>query len=240
MKINGYFFLALPLLFAFNCYAALPDAKVVAPMEFAKEYIREIGELNRLTDEARNDTTNKSPEVFTNFIYHSERIQHVLGTDINLLASMKLNGQLTDLPSILSQSYIRKGETMSSLSAISEDMISMSAQDPNSLKQVQDNLKLMPKLRAQNDQVDEDIAKKVNILVFLSLVDPNGDGKGGTSKLVITRKDRIELIEQLKTEFGKKLEDKKDPHWYLFAGQMFYEALNTHLGFDEISAAPKK
>jgi|GEM_PF-5311018 len=240
MKINGYFFLALPLLFAFNCYAALPDAKVVAPMEFAKEYIREIGELNRLTDKARENTTAKPPEVFTNFIYHSERIQRALGADINLLVRMKLSGELSDLPSMLSQLYVRKGETLSSISAISEDMISMNPQDPASLKQGTENLKLMPKLRAQNDQVDEDIAKIVNPMVFLSLVDPKGDEKGGTSKLVITLKQRKELVELLKMEFGKKLDDKGEAHWYLFAGQVFYDALNTHLGFDEISVTPKK
>ncbi len=200
---------------------AEPAKTLVTPLTFVKEYIREIGELNKITTEMHEKAPKKEPELFSHFVYYSEKIQQALGTDINLLAEMRLRGEQDDLPFQLAKLYLIKGETQSELSTISSEMIV--PHEPN--KELIEQVKRMPKLRAKNDMVDETIAKTMTPLVFFTLVDPNGDGQGHTSKLLITTAERDDLLRQLRVEFGTKLDDK--------AGQVLYDAIKTHKGSDE-------
>jgi hypothetical protein len=218
-----------------------PKRQIVTPFTFVSEYIREIGELNRITTEMGENIPKEQNEIFTHLIYYSEKIQLALATDINMLSKMRLGEDpKSDIPELLEGVLKKKAGFQVDFSSIASEALGADYSNPEVVDQIRIDAQRMPKLRAQNDNLDEMIYKEVTVLVFDTLVDPNGDGRGGTSKLLITKEERDGLLAQLRHEFGDKLDGKGFSPWFLSSGQVLYAAIKEHKGSDEFPLGTDK
>jgi hypothetical protein len=81
----------------------------------------------------------------------------------------------------------------------------------------------LPKIRARLDYIDKALFE-ASPLVFTTLVSVKPDSKGRTSHLIITKAERADLIEQIDTDFGSKL-DAQRPNYVVAAALILRDGL---------------
>ena len=196
------------------------QAADTAPIEFAKEYIRELGALENLRDEGASELKEKRTDANQPFVVgiHSfTRIQNALQMNVYMLKGMKLappnEGDiktLTDIYEVEINLYKR-------MIGIFTVMLS----DPKPNTDYGAVAAEMPKLRAGIDDTDESLFQMAT-LVFAALIDIKPDKNNHVSRLTITCEERQALIDSLNTRFGSKL-DKKDQN-YIVSGAWLLRA----------------
>jgi hypothetical protein len=65
----------------------------------------------------------------------------------------------------------------------------------------------IPKTRAKLDFIDKALFEATPA-IFMTLIDSKPDSNGHASHLSITKAERADLIKQIDTDFGSKLDDK--------------------------------
>ena len=197
------------LLSSMSYAAALPLASAATvqetpPLQFVKEYIRELGELERLRAAGEADLKQKDANVIGNGIHYSTRVQLALRADIAMLSDMHLDPQYQFVTADLIGMYKQKME-------IHEQMIEILTEFMSGQQAGVDYGKLaakMPQLRAGLESIDE-LNLQLSAVVFATLIDKKPDKDGHMSRLSITSAERQELLTQLQTAFGSKLNQKE-------------------------------
>ena len=210
----------LLLTFSVVCFAqgplsknGLPQHRVERPetphLVFVTEYIRELAALDRLrTSSEKNLKQDTTDEVFSNVIYDCTRMQYELKTRINMLKDMHLNPPFEKLIPTLTNSYTDEVESFQKLIGFSSAMIGGPKPGVDYAKITAET----PKVRARLEYIDHGLFETVTPVVFLTLVDRKADSHNQASHLIITRAERAQLLDEINTDFGSKL-DQKDPSY---------------------------
>jgi hypothetical protein len=178
-------------------------------LQFVTEYIRELGELERLRSVAF-DEQNADANAFNKMascVRGSTRFDLELRTQISMMRGMKLNPPFEELPSNIGEFnqrrielYNRMGEGCAAILAGPKPNIDYGAISAE-----------MPKITAEMEYIDHALFQAAPF-VFATLIDPVPDAKNQMSKLVITKAQRKKLIDSLNSLFGKKM-DTDQQNW---------------------------
>jgi hypothetical protein len=180
------------------------DAKAQAALAFVTEYIRELSAIEKIRDSANKEITQgKKDEEFSNSIYGFTRMQLELRSQVNMLARMHLDPPFETLIPNLIVFDKHKIEIFQKLIDTSSAFIGGPTEGVDYGKLAAD----VPKLRAQLDDTDNAVFNATP-LIFFSLVDMKEDSQHHASHLVITRAERAQLLSDINTDFGVKLEAK--------------------------------
>jgi hypothetical protein len=180
-----------------------------ANLQFVTEYVRELGELERLRaaafDElnADADASNK----MASCVRSSTRFELELQAQVSMLRRMQLVPPFDQLPSNIGEFdqrrielYNRMGEGCSTMLAGPKPNIDYGAISAE-----------LPKITAEIEYVDHSLFQAMP-LIFATLIDPAPDAKNHMSKLIITKAQRKKLIDDLDSYFGKKM-DTDQQNW---------------------------
>jgi len=181
-------------------------AQASAHVEFVREYIRELGEFERL----RVDTERAAREPNTNLMFelisYSAQLQLALRADIAALQAMQLEAPHGALLRNIINSHNTRLRVHGRIKEISTAML-IGPQPGVDLPAMAAE---MPNLRSMLDEIDE-LFLATSLLAFTTLLDPVPDSTGQISRLRITAAERADLLLRLQAEFGNSL-DKKSPH----------------------------
>jgi hypothetical protein len=194
-------------------------------LQFVQEYIRELGEMERLRAAAQVEMKQTDTNVrIASGIHYSTRVQLALKADIAILSGMHLDPPIYE--NTIQQLATLYGEKID----VNERMIQNETTFLSGPQPGVDYGALgaeMPKLRAQLESIDETFMT-VGVLAFAMLIDVKEDKEGHTSHLIITRAERQQLLEQLHSAFGAKLQ-LKEPGYIVGAAGVVSDGL--HKGF---------
>jgi hypothetical protein len=179
-----------------------------ARLAFVTEYIRELSAIETIRasgEQALSQSTNE--EKLTNAIYTSKQMQFELNSQINILKRMHLDPPFeTLIPNIIKFNE-RKIELLQRLIGISSTFISGPKQGVDYGKLAAE----MPQIRAAKDYIDQSLFESAT-LIFSTLIDLKADSQNHVSRLIVTRAERAQLLSDITTDFGSKL-DQKDPNF---------------------------
>lgn len=191
-----------------TCYsAAAATVALTPPVSFAKEYIRELSEIESIRSDAEVELKEKDANQIDAAIHISTRYKLAFSTHVGMMESMHLGRQSDSIPQTIIAFDKQKIEIHDRLVAISTEFISGPKPGVDYGKLYAE----VPQLRAQLEHIDE-FFMKISALVFTTLMDEKPDSKGHMSRLAITSTERKELLDQLQTSFGKKLDLDKQPY----------------------------
>lgn len=174
----------------------------------AKEYVREVGELEGLRASAEQVLKKPGSNTLTESLYFSTRITTALRSDIAVLEEIKLSGQLADLPGLLALVHQDKIGVHNGLIEVATTMLS----GPKPGVDYGQVASRAPQLRAQLDALDEQLFK-FSVLVFGGLIDAKPDKDGHMSRLSITEMERADLLADIRRTFGAKLDQKNQSYY---------------------------
>jgi hypothetical protein len=186
------------------CWAA--DA---SHLQFVTEYIRELGELERLRSvafEELNADANTSSKM-ASCVRSSARFDLELRAQIGMLRRAQLAAPFETLPSNISEFNQRRLELYNRMG---EGCAAMLAGPKPNLDYGAISAEL-PKITAEIEYIDHSLFEATP-LIFATLIDPVPDADNHMSKLIITKAERKKLIESLNSRFGKKM-DTDQQNW---------------------------
>lgn len=171
-------------------------------LEFVTEYLRELAAIESIRENSTPDeNTNDPNSTFAEVIHTGTLMQLELKSQIGMLKQMRLDDPFNKLIPGIIEFYKDKIDLWQQLIGISSDFV-------GGPKASVDYGKLsteVPKVRARLEYVDQSLLKAMPA-IFMTLIDQKSDSKGHTSHLLITRAERDDLIKQIETDFGSKLE----------------------------------
>jgi hypothetical protein len=213
------------LLVAFTLLLSCPAvAAETSPLDFAREYIREIVTNERMRALAEKDVKEASEPNAAKMmaiIRSSTRIILELRSQISVLQRMTLSEPFDRLPGMLVQLYGKKIE-------VNDRMIAMAtafAKGPEPDVDYGALAAESPKLTAENEHIDRLLFEGATKLVLYLLIDSKPDKDGHASRLIITRAQRDELIASLQAGFGKKMDKKGDHGYFVASGTVLRDVL---------------
>jgi hypothetical protein len=207
--------------FTFCCNLPPCRAADTSNLQFVTEYIRELGELERLRslafDELKADANN--PNQMASCVRNSTRFQLELRTQISMMRGMKLNPPFAELPAQISEFnekridlYNRMGEDCATILAGPKPNIDYGAVAAG-----------LPKITAELDYINHSLFQATP-LIFATLIDPMPDANDHMSKLIITKAERKKLSADLNSFFGKKM-DTDQQNWFVSSATVLRDYL---------------
>jgi hypothetical protein len=179
-------------------------AKAQASLAFVTEYVRELSAIETIRDSSEDSLMQGSTsDKFWNTIYGCTRMQLELRLDVNILKKMRLYPPYEKLVPSTVLFYERKIELYQRLIDISNAFISGPKPGIDYDKLVAEQ----PQLTAQLDHIDNALLNAIP-LIFGTLVDSKADSQNHCTHLLITRAERAQLLGEIDTDFGSKLDEK--------------------------------
>ena len=212
MKLVACFALAVLTIFG----TAEARAEETSHLVFVTEYIRELSATEDARAAAEKDlaAASNQNEKLSDAIHSSTLIQLELRSQIGMLKPMHLAPPFDAIvPDIVSidQQKIELHQTMIDIASAflvgpkpGVDYGSMATQ--------------MPKIRALLEDMDHTLFKLAP-LIFATLIDQHPDSQNHMSHLIITKSERDELVRDITTSFGAKL-DQKDQDYTISAASV--------------------
>jgi hypothetical protein len=190
-------------------------------LDFVKEYVRELIEDENLKTSAEKELSEtKSPLAqFSTGIYFSTSVQLELGSQINVLKTMRLDPPYEDLITGLIELYQDEIDLHQSLIDIETKFL----EGPKPGVDYSALGAKMPQFRAGLESAQKAVFEATG-LIFITLIDPKADSKGHTSHLLITRAEKSDLQDQLEIIL-KGQSDKGDHDYYISSAMVLREVL---------------
>lgn len=188
------------------CFAQTNPKPETPHLRFVNEYIRELSAYERIREageKERNQDVKDGKLPFSGAVHTSTLFQLELGSQIRMLRGMSLDDPFDQLIPNITAFYEDRIALWQRMSEISSAFI-------GSPKPGVDYDKLaaeMPQIRAKLDYIDQSLFQATPA-VFATLIDMKADSKGHANHLIITKEEKADLISELDTAFGKKLEEK--------------------------------
>jgi hypothetical protein len=180
------------------------DKPGTPPLAFVTEYVRELGEIERIRAAGEDEIKKATDEDrFAIMIHTSTAMQLALRSHINMMKSMNLKPPVEEAPLSFAKFYEQKIDLHQSLIDISSAFMGGPKPDIDYAKLAAE----LPKVRASLEFIDRAIFEATP-LVFTALIDMKADSKGHVSHLVITKAERANLLSNLADRFGTKLDQK--------------------------------
>jgi hypothetical protein len=210
--------IALLLAMAGHVYAAPPqNASETNRLAFVNEYIRELSEQEAMRKETVSEMHEPGEGTLMPMIHYATEMRIALSVDINTMTGMHLTGMFKSLPKQIAQYLNFKYKILSEMQKIASTTVEATI---NGRKPGIDYGKMvaaMPKLRAQLESVDESFTT-ISALVFATLGDQKPDKRNHLSHLIITKRQRNDLLRELRADFGIELRQKDPPALAVAAG----------------------
>jgi len=193
----------------------------------ANEYIRSLAAVYGIQQNADKepksipDGNDKMTKICMTTIRNAERYRLELGASINNLTNMKTND--TSINSILSNTiafYNAKTNLYNELSSIAKDIIGLSSNDIDKLKQLAPRI---PEINAKIEFIDESLVDNT-VLIFSVLIDKKPDSNGKMSRLNITKDEKQSMLKSIEILFGKSV-DQKNKNWTVGSAALMKEYL---------------
>ncbi len=181
---------------------------------FVTEYIRELASLENIRESGEQELKEDPDHMFSNMIHSSTLFQLELGSQINMLRGMRLKAPHDQIIGIITGFYDRKIDLWKRMAEIGSSFM----EGP---KKGVDYGKLgaeMPAIRGQMDFIDHALFE-ASPSVFATLIDIKEDSKGHVSHLIITKEDRVKLLDTINADFGAKM-DAKIQNWTVSAASV--------------------
>jgi hypothetical protein len=189
-------------------------------LAFVTEYVRELSAIETIRASAEQVLTQgTNDDKFYNTVYSSTRMQLELRTQINILKGMHLGPPFETIIPDLTIFYTRKVELYQRLIDISSAFIGGPKPGIDYGKLAAE----MPQVSAKLDDIDHSLFESTP-LIFFTLVDQKTDTQNHVSHLIITRAERAQLLSDITTDFGSKL-DQKDQSFQVGAALALKEGL---------------
>jgi hypothetical protein len=180
------------------------SAKAQASLAFVSEYVRELAAIEILRDSSEQSLKQgSSSDEFSNAIYSGTRMQLELRSQINVLRGMRLAPPFETLIPSLIKFYEHKIELYQKLIDISSTFL----RGPRPGVDYDKLAVEIQQLRAQLDYTDNALLEAAP-LIFQTLVDSRADSQNHISHLLITGSERAQLITEIDSDFGSKLDGK--------------------------------
>jgi hypothetical protein len=187
---------------------------------FVAEYIREIGEIEKIRDTAAQELKADPANILASCIRNNERFQLELATQVSMMKSIQLTGQLLSLPSNLASFYQQKIDLFHQMSDGCAAM--MAGPQPN--VDYGAMAAEIPKINAHLEFIDKALFQATP-LIFASLIDQRPDSQNHLSHLIISKAERSKLISLVDSYFGPKL-DQKDQNYTVSSASVLKAYLN--------------
>jgi len=225
--------LAAVLLLASGVGARAQDAGARAPqqgqgaqwsphreVQFVSEYIRALSVMESLRADAEQEMkTAQSHQARSSSCVHASQLQmHAMATAADLAGPYQLGGDARQTPGFLVNYYTTKGEMFRSLGNMCRSMLQGPKSGPDSGKVAAG----MSKVQADMEDLDTSLPQ-LSVMVFGVLISPAPDRAGRMSRLLVTKRERDDLIHQISTSF-KRL-DAKDGSYAVSAATVLWEYL---------------
>lgn len=181
---------------------------------FVTEYIRELAAIENIRDSGEKELKENPDSTFPNMIHSSTLFQLELGFQVEMLKGMSLKAPYNQLIPNITAFYERKILLWKRMAEIGSAFIGGPKADVDYGKLGAE----MPQIRAQLEYIDKALFE-ASPMVFATLIDMKADSKGHASHLIITKEERAKLIDDLNTDFGKKL-DAKDQNYTVSAASV--------------------
>jgi len=174
-------------------------------LAFVTEYIRELAAIEHVRASADKELKQgKENEVFSNAIHSSTLMQLELRSQINMLKDMRLKPPFDELIPNITGFYEHKIRLLQRMIDIGSAFLAGPKPDADYGKLAAE----MPKIRAELEYIDRSLLDATP-LIFATLIDPKSDSKNHASHLIITKAERVKLIDDLNAAFGAKLDQKE-------------------------------
>jgi hypothetical protein len=183
-----------------------PHARVVG------EFIRSLGSIHnamlRGSKELKEDSSSSDPPLamMATMIRSSTRITLELNTSINVLKSISLAAPFDKLLPNTIKCYEQKLELYGEMASIAKTLVSGTPQKGVDYSKQAGR---MPEITASLEFLDQTIFKSITPIMFMLLIDQKPDSLGQLSRLVITKAEKMMLIDRIDNAFGDSLKDKE-------------------------------
>jgi hypothetical protein len=219
--------------FSYSCFAQTntKDARATARpvksetphLEFVTEYIRELAAVERIREagqEENNQDKKDDSLPFAGAVHTSTLFELELGSQVQMLKSMRLNEPFDFLIPGITEFYERKIVLWRRMGEISSAFIGGPKDGVDYGKLAAE----MPKVRGELDFIDQSLFQAAPS-IFATLIDMKEDYKGHASHLIITKEEKAGLISKIDDSFGPKL-DEKDQNYTVSAASVLKAYLN--------------
>ena len=197
-------------------------------LQFVHEFVRELEAMEDIRSMADRDLKEKGANVFIVGIGTSTRTQLELKSSINRLDTFQLPSNLSDVPEILKNIYRQKID-------LHENLITIASNFTGAPKQGVDYDAFtteMPKVRARLDFIDKTIFQATN-LIFATLINMEPEKESNASNLIITKAEKLQLINRINKSFGTKMTAKNSISTYADCAWLLKTQLLKFKGSDE-------
>jgi hypothetical protein len=172
-------------------------------LAFVREYIRELGELERLRTRVEEVVQQPDADHMAEMIGYSTRVQIAMRSYIGQLNTMRLEPPHDVLVANIVALHNSRFRVHGRIAEIATAMLAEAKGGVDASAMVDE----APKLRAMLDEIDE-LFPDMSVLAFTTLISPTPDGSGELSRLRITGAEREALLKSLAMEFGETLDVK--------------------------------
>src|SRR3954471_11783586 len=192
------------------------------PMRFVNEYIRELSKVVEVrADAARRGSTDETGRI-ADCVRNGTRLQFELGENVRMMRTIKLRNQHKKSPEVLAKIWEQELAVYKKLTSMCAIFMGGSnlGVDYSAIKAE------APKLAASIDDLDKTLFES-SPLVCAALVSDIGRSQRHSSALILTRKERDEMVAMLNSSFPEI--DEKNPG-YLTSGAKVIKLFLTKSG----------
>jgi hypothetical protein len=174
---------------------------------FVQEYIIGLIRIERMDaaamEELKNDPNQSTIQSVADSL-HTHR-QSEMRVQILNLKKMQLNSPFEKLIPKITELYERRIALLQKSSDLSHTFREIQGVSP------QQHLEIIKQLKEITDELEnvDDILEETTPLIFATLVEDTPEQKGHVVRLIITQSERKVLINELVTNFGAELSDRK-------------------------------
>lgn len=184
-------------------------------LEFVKEITRELAAVEEIRVKAEKELKDDPKNPFSGMIHSGTLFKLELGADINQLQQMHLSDPYDTVIPIFIEAYESKIVVWDRLVKISQEFMA----GPQAAVDYGKMGAEVPELRAKLDYVDQTIFQSMPLVASTLINLKRTNSQGHCDHLIITRAERKDLIDDIDTSFGEKI-DAKDQNYTVSAASV--------------------
>jgi hypothetical protein len=194
-------------------------------LAFVTEYVRELSAIEDLRAkgerETKRDQETKEDQLatFLGMVHSSTLFQLEIGSQIRTLKQMRLNDPFDTLIPTITRLYESKIEIWRRMNEVATAFIAAPQPGVDYGKLTAE----IPQLRARMEYLDHTLFEATP-LVFETLIDLQPNSHIQADHLIITKAEKLKLIDDLDTAFGSKL-DQKNQNYSVSSAIVLRDAL---------------
>lgn len=185
-----------------------PAIEKTARIALVREFIREMEVLYRLQETAKKEFAEDSSTVgkLTTSIRVGTRTLFEMQESVSRLDMIGLDTRWREFRDLLKSFHNERMAALQEMNKMSKAMLSGPAPGVN----YGEMTARAPELTAQVEQIDKTMFK-ISQALFLALVDEGRvDSDGNLHHLILSKKDRLDMIHSIDIGFGRSLDDEKN------------------------------